>query len=177
MPMQRCRHVRDLAPAERLKRAIRTIDKHLEQIRRSNQPIPMNAYRARRILLNALARCERPGADARPALFTSDTVRADAEFRPRRSYRGPVERYEALPGLHLPLPEPQDFTGCAAHAPATNSSACESDSNLDAYERTHMAYDWTGEATRRKSRLKLALAVLLSLAVVVGMPAVVVPFL
>ncbi|AOF92482.1 hypothetical protein BSY16_4220 (plasmid) [Sinorhizobium sp. RAC02] len=40
-----------------------------------------------------------------------------------------------------------------------------------------MAYDWTGEATRRKSRLKLASAVLLSLAVVVGVPAVVVGFL
>ena len=172
--MQSCRHaVRDLAPAERRERAIRTIDKRLEKISRSNQPVLMNA----RILLNALARCERPGADARPALFTSDTVRADAKFRPRRSYRGPVERYEALAGLRLPLPQPQDFTGCVAHAPATNSRARESDCDQHAYERTHMAYDWTGEATRRKSRLKLASAVLLSLAVVVGVPAMVVPFL
>ena len=171
------RPARELEPAERLKRAIRTIDKRLEQTRRADQPIPMNVHRARGILLNALARCERPDADQRSALFTSDIVRPDAEFRPRRSYRGPVERYEALPGLRSPLPEPQDFTGCVVHAPATNSRARESVCDLHAYERTRMAYDWTGEATRRKSRLKLASAVLLSLAVVVGVPAVVVGFL
>jgi hypothetical protein len=113
MPMQCSRHpARDLAPAQRLKRAIRNIDKRLEEIRRSNQPIPMSTYRARRILVDALARCETSGADERSALFTSATVRTDAEFRTRRSYRGLVERYEALPGLSLPASP--DFTGCVA---------------------------------------------------------------
>lgn len=40
-----------------------------------------------------------------------------------------------------------------------------------------MAYDWTGETTRKRSRLKLATAILLSLAIVLGIPAAFSPFI
>ena len=46
-----------------------------------------------------------------------------------------------------------------------------------AYEGTTMAYDWTGETTRKRNRLKLATAVLLSLVIVLGIPAALSPFL
>ena len=39
-----------------------------------------------------------------------------------------------------------------------------------------MAYDWTGEATRKRNRVKLATALLLSLAIVLGIPAAIAPF-
>lgn len=51
------RVARKHAPADDLARAIANIDKRLEQIRRANEPIPFDAYRARRILREAHARC------------------------------------------------------------------------------------------------------------------------
>jgi hypothetical protein len=40
-----------------------------------------------------------------------------------------------------------------------------------------MTYDWTGETTRKRSRLKLAAAILLSLVIVLGIPAAIAPIL
>lgn len=40
-----------------------------------------------------------------------------------------------------------------------------------------MAYDWTGEATRKRNRLKLVSAVFVSLIIVVALPIAVTPFL
>ncbi len=63
MPMQTLhRLANNPTPAQRLARAIKDIDSRLDFIRRHNQPVPLNAYRARRILHEALARCrERSG--------------------------------------------------------------------------------------------------------------------
>lgn len=38
-----------------------------------------------------------------------------------------------------------------------------------------MAYDWTGETTRKRNRVKLATAVLLSLVIALGIPVVISP--
>ena len=52
----------DQTPAERLSRAIRDIERKLETVHARNQPLPLSADRARRILRDALARChERNG--------------------------------------------------------------------------------------------------------------------
>lgn len=40
-----------------------------------------------------------------------------------------------------------------------------------------MTYDWTGETTRKRNRMKLATAILLSLVIVLGIPATISPFL
>ncbi len=40
-----------------------------------------------------------------------------------------------------------------------------------------MAYDWTGETARKRNRLKLAKAVVLSLVIVLGVPAALTPFM
>lgn len=40
-----------------------------------------------------------------------------------------------------------------------------------------MAYDWTGETTRKRNRLKLAAAIVLSISIVLGMPAALSPFI
>ena len=40
-----------------------------------------------------------------------------------------------------------------------------------------MAYDWTGDVTRKRNRVRLASAVLLSALVVFGIPAAILPFL
>lgn len=40
-----------------------------------------------------------------------------------------------------------------------------------------MTYDWTGETTRKRNRMKLATAILLSLVIVLGIPAAISPFL
>lgn len=59
------------APADDLARAIADIDKRLKQIRLANEPIPFDAYRARRILVGAHARClERVGSRI-PLLFNT----------------------------------------------------------------------------------------------------------
>jgi len=46
-----------------------------------------------------------------------------------------------------------------------------------AYEGTEMTYDWTGDVTRKRNRLRLASAVLLSVLIVLGIPAAILPFL
>lgn len=40
-----------------------------------------------------------------------------------------------------------------------------------------MAYDWTGDVTRKRNRLRLASAVFLSVLIVLGIPAAILPFL
>jgi hypothetical protein len=40
-----------------------------------------------------------------------------------------------------------------------------------------MAYDWTGESTRKRNRLKLVSALILSLMIVIGLPLAITPFL
>jgi hypothetical protein len=40
-----------------------------------------------------------------------------------------------------------------------------------------MAYDWTGETTRKRNRMKLATTIVLSLVIVLGIPAALTPFL
>ncbi|MGJ7043789.1 hypothetical protein J2Y63_007080 [Shinella sp. BE166] len=40
-----------------------------------------------------------------------------------------------------------------------------------------MTYDWTGETTRKRNRLKLAMSIVLSLTIVLGIPAALSPFM
>lgn len=58
MPMQTTQRLtNDPTPTQRLARAIKDIDRRLDWVHLNNQPVPLNAYRARRILHEALARC------------------------------------------------------------------------------------------------------------------------
>ena len=52
---------------QRLARAIKDIDSRLDWIHRHNQPVPLDAYRARRILHAALVRCRERNAILPPA--------------------------------------------------------------------------------------------------------------
>lgn len=61
------RHSGDPTPTERLARAIHDIDRKLETFRRHGQPVPLSAYRARRILQDALARCRERSTIPPPA--------------------------------------------------------------------------------------------------------------
>lgn len=148
MPHQRLRRLlRDHAPADRLARAIRDIDRQIEQTRLAREPAPLSAYRARRILKDAYARCRERVEKRIPEMPSQQAVRPDALPKPHRSRRDPVERYEALPGPHHPLPAWQDVEDRPGPAAPTR------------------AYDWTGERARKENRLKLAVALLLGLAV------------
>lgn len=156
MPLRRFRSpLPELPPTERLARAIRNIDKHLEQARSAGQPAPLSAYRARRILQNALHRCRDTGNAGRTAAH--------------RLCRGSLE-----PDF---LKEPKDFRGCRDVPLQTDLPARECNRDTRAYEGKSMAYDWTGESTRKRNRLKLASALFLSLVVVVALPLAVTPFL
>lgn len=158
MPLQTARRPSgDLAPAERLARAIRNIDKRLEQQRAGNQPISLSAHRARRILQDALARCREPGIEAHGKM--------------------PDRRTGTLAAPFSAESEPLEFWGCSRPPRTADLRSREWDRGMHAYEGKRMAYDWTGEATRKRNRLKLASAVLLSLAIIVGIPAALVPFL
>jgi len=165
------------APADDLARAIADIDKRLALIRLANEPIPFDAYRARRILGEAHARCSKRAGPRIPILSNTRAARIDLMPRSDRSRRDPVERYEALPGFPYPPSEPQDFTGCLEPMPQTDLRCRKSICGLHAYEGTTMAYDWTGETTRKRNRLKLATAIVLSLSIVLGIPAVLSPFI
>lgn len=171
------RFARKHAPADDLARAIGDIDKRLEQLRLVNEPIPFNAYRARRILKEAHARCcEHTGT--RISKFSNiRAARIDLMPRSDRSRRDPVEQCEVLPGLPYPPSRPQDLRGCLARAPKTDLRFRKSQGGLHSYEGTIMAYDWTGETTRKRTRLKLVTAIVLSLAIVVGVPAALSPFI
>ena len=149
----------ELPPAERLARAIRNIDKRLDQARRTNQPVPLSAYRARRILQEALQRCRETGGTAQAATHRS---RPEAP-QPRE--------------VHAAGPGPQEFTGCRNVTITTDLPPRECDREMHAYEGKSMAYDWTGEATRKRNRLKLASALFLSLIIALALPLAVSPFL
>jgi hypothetical protein len=177
MPLQHLRLSRQDVSTDCLARAIANIERQIEQCRHANTPAPLNAYRARRILKEAQARCREQGR-GRPTSFpTSQAARPDAMPKPHRSRRGPVERYEALPGLPYPPSGPQDLTGCHMPVTATGLRSRESQCGLHAYEGTTMAYDWTGETTRKRTRLKLATAIVVSFAIVLGVPAALSPFI
>ncbi|MXN48567.1 hypothetical protein GR138_25470 [Shinella kummerowiae] len=165
------------APADDLARAIGDIDKRLEQLRLANEAIPFDAYRARQILKEAHARCcEHTGT--RISKFSNiRAARIDLMPRSDQSRRDPVERYESLPGFPYPPPRAQDLTGCVAPVPKTDLRFRESQCGLHAYEGTTMAYDWTGETTRKRTRVKLVAAIVLSLAIVLGVPAALSPFI
>lgn len=168
---------RRIAPADDLARAIAEIDKRLEQIRRASEPLPFDAYRARRILREAHARCSKRAGTRIPILSNTPAARIALIPRSDRSRRDPVERYEALPGFPYPPSESQDLAGCLAPMPWTDLRCRKSICDLHAYEGTTMAYDWTGETTRKRNRLKLAAAIVLSLSIVLGMPAALSPFI
>ena len=176
MPYQPFRRPsREHVPADRLARAISDIDKQLEQLRLADAPTPLSAYRARSILKEAHARC-RERAEARtPPLSPAQAARSDAMPKPHRSRRGPVERHEALPGPPHPPSETQDFRGCLERTQGTDLRSRKCDCGTPAYEGTNMAYDWTGETTRKRNRVKLATAVLLSLVIALGIPVVISP--
>lgn len=178
MPTQRPHSLRrGYAPADRLARAISSIDQRLEHLRLTNQPLPLNTYRARRILQEAHARCREQGDPPASPSLREQTARTGVLPKPHRPRRDPVERYEALPG---PLPAPsagQDFRGCLEWSPEPDLRFRKCDCGAHAYEGKTMAYDWTGETTRKRNRVKLATAVFLSLAIVLGIPAVVTPLL
>jgi hypothetical protein len=165
------------APADDLARAIADLDKRLEQIRLVDEPIPFDAYRARRILREAHARCFKRVGPRTPILSNLPAARIALMPRSNRSRRDPVERYEALPGFPYPPPEPQDLAGCLTPMPRTDLRYRKSICGLHAYEGTTMAYDWTGETTRKRNRLKLATAIVLSLSIVLGIPAALLPFI
>ena len=61
--------------------------------------------------------------------------------------------------------------------PRTDLRCRKSICGLHASEGTIMAYDWTGETTRKRNRLKLAAAIVLSISIVLGMPAALSPFI
>ena len=165
------------APADDLARAIADIDKRLEQIRHANEPIPFDAYRARRILGEAHARCSKRVGAPIPLLSNTRAARIDSIPRSDRSRRDPVERYEALPGFPYPPSEPQYLTGCLTSVPRTDLRFRKSVCGLHVYEGTTMTYDWTGETTRKRNRLKLAMSIVLSLTIVLGFPAALSPFM
>lgn len=165
------------APADDLARAIADIDKRLEQIRLANEPIPFDAYRARRILREAHARSSKRVGPRIPTLSHPPAAQVALIPRSDRPRRDPVERYEALPGFPYSPSEPQDLTGCLAPMPRTDLRCRKSVCGLHAYEGTTMAYDWTGETTRKRNRLKLATAIVLSLSIVLGIPAALSPFI
>ncbi|MCR6497507.1 hypothetical protein MUO32_00535 [Shinella sp. CPCC 101442] len=162
MPLRRFRPpLPELPPIERLARAIRNIDRRLEQARRANQPAPLSAYRARRILQEALQRCRETG-----------NVAQTAAHRWCRASSEPCET-----SIPVADGEPQDFRGCHDATLETDLPARECNRDKRAYEGKSMAYDWTGESTRKRNRLKLASAVFFSLIIVVALPIAVTPFL
>ena len=68
MPMQSLyRPTNDPTPTQRLVRAIKDIDRRLDRFHQSGEPVPLSAYRARRILHDALARCRERGFILPPA--------------------------------------------------------------------------------------------------------------
>ncbi|MCJ8055938.1 hypothetical protein GB928_019900 [Shinella curvata] len=162
MPLRRFRlPLPELPPIERLVRAIRAIDRRIEQARCANQPAPLSAYRARSILQEALQRC----------LEAGDPVQATAH----RLCRALPEPPEAnAPATDR---EPQDFRGCRNVTLKTDLPARECSHDRHANEGKSMAYDWTGEATRKRNRLKVVSAVFVSLIIVVALPIAVTPFL
>lgn len=175
MPNQRLRRlVRNDISADFLLRAIRDIDTKLEQHRLTDEPAPFSIYRARRMLKEAHARCrERAETLPHQTFQRGQAARPDAMPKPHRSRRGPVERYEALPGVPTSRSLTQELTGCKEIEVETNSSR-KSECGSHADEGTDMTYDWTGETTRKRNRLKLAAAILL---IVLGVPAALTPFL
>nr|WP_298093971.1 hypothetical protein [uncultured Shinella sp.] len=161
MPLRRFRQpLPELPPIERLARAIRNIDDRLEQASSTSQPVPLSAYRARRILQEALHRCRETGNAAQTAAH--------------RLRRGSLEPRETA----NPLIErgPQVFRACGDPLLETDLPARECYRDMHAYEGKSMAYDWTGEATRKRNRLKLASLLFLSLVMVV-VPMAVAPLL
>lgn len=159
MPLRHFRSpLPELPPTERLIRAIRNIDKRLERARSAGQPVPLSAYRARRILQDALHRCRETGNASRTAAH--------------HLHRSPPEPLET--GF---LQEPRDLRGCRGVPFKTDLPARECNRDTRAYEGKSMAYDWTGESTRKRNRLKLASALFLSLVVVVAVPMAITPFL
>ncbi len=160
MPLRRFRQpLPELPPTERLLRAIRNIDMRLEHAQRSHQPLPFSAYQARRILQDALRRCRE----------TRSTQ--TAAHRLHMETPAPSE-----PDTSAANATPQDFTGCRDATITTDFPPRECDRERHAYEGKSMAYDWTGEVTRKRNRLKLASVVFFSL-VVVALPLAAVPFL
>ena len=158
MPLRRFRSpLPELPPTERLARAIRNIDKRLEQARSTGQPAPFNAYRARRILQDALHRCGEPeNASSKAA---------------HRLCQGSLEARET----HFQQ-EPKDFGGCRDALLETDLPARGCYRDTRAYEGKSMAYDWTGESTRKRNRLKLISTLFLSLVIAVALPMAVTPF-
>lgn len=165
MPMQRLRQPSpELAPADRLAHAISNIDKRLDEARRGDQPIPLSAHRARRILQNALLRCREPGT----------AVQQESAGKRSELQKSLLPGNMDFPAWSAPS---QDFRGCPPAAMKTDLPPRDVYREQHAYEGKSMAYDWTGEATRKRTRLKLASALLLSLAILVAVPAAIVPFL
>lgn len=159
MPLRRFRSpLPELPPTERLVRAIRNIDKHLEQARSAGQPVPLSAYRARRILQDALNRCRETGNASRTAAY-----------RLHSSTPEPLET-----GF---LQEPGDLRGCRDAPFRTDLPARECNRDTRAYEGKSMAYDWTVESNRKRNRLRLASVLFVSLIIVVAVPMAVTPFL
>lgn len=171
------RAARRRTTADLLARAIADIDRRLEQHRMANEPAPFSAYRARRILKKAQTGKLHDAGILIAACANEQAAQPDAVTKPQRDRRGPVERCEALPGSHEPQLGGLIFRACLTRRPTTNLRRREYGRGSHAYEGTTMAYDWTGETTRKRNRAKLATALLLTLAIVVGIPAVISPFI
>lgn len=145
MSNQLRRPLPDHAPAERLARAIREIDRQIEQTRLAREPALLSAYRARGILRKAHARCKALAETHIPQAPCQPAVRPDVLPKPHRSRRDPVECNEALPGPHPPRLVWQDVG--YAREPAAATGPC----------------DRTGKSIPNRSRLILAAGLLLGL--------------
>ena len=176
MSYQRLRIPGEGAAADSLARAIRKIDRTIELHRLAGEPAPLGAYRARRILAEAHLSCQ-DGPSAQVSGLSCTPAAPPDALTVYRAGRDPVERHEALPGPQRIQAEPEDF-GCYDNRNAEGGLCLrEDDRSLHAHEGTGMTYDWTGQATRKRNPRKLAMAMLLSAAVVLGIPAVVSRFL
>ena len=170
MPLQRSRRPsRELAPAERLTRAIGNIDKHLGEAAAREQPIPLSAHRARRILQDALQRCEEPAAYRSPSSSFDGSSQAGVLLKTLRPHGGLVERHRQLPSLLSTVCESPDLT-LAQHRPTAKLPPRDDDRDPQA------PHDKTAEAARKRNRRTLASIVFLNVVTLLGITAVMAKF-
>ena len=163
MPMQRLRRsLREPTPADRLVRAIGNIDKRLELLRLAGQPISLSAHRARRILQEALLRCDDPRVASPSSTCLKQTARAEAMPKPHRPRRDPVERREALPGPPPVLAVHWDSGARFDHAKGLPSQE---------------GMETASESTRKDKCMKWGATVLLGIAIILGVFAALIPLL
>lgn len=170
MPLQRSRRPsRELAPAERLTRAIGNIDKHLGEAAAREQPIPLSAHRARRILQDALQRCEEPAAYRSPSSSFDGSSQAGVLLKTLRPRGGVIERHRPLPSLPRTVCESPDLT-LAQHR--TTAKPPPHDDDRD----PHAPHGKATDGARKRDRRALAAMVFLNVVILLGITAVMAKF-